>query len=77
MTKRKTHNRKMRILKTFFELDAIDSIGHQPDTQAHPELGGNVDLVFESDGAYCRIEFPLESCDLLLLGISGPHRSFR
>jgi PAS domain S-box-containing protein len=24
------------------------------------ELGGNVDLVFESDGAYCRIEFPLE-----------------
>jgi PAS domain S-box-containing protein len=24
------------------------------------ELGGNVDLVFELDGAYCRIEFPLE-----------------
>jgi PAS domain S-box-containing protein len=24
------------------------------------ELGGNVDLVFESGGAYCRIEFPLE-----------------
>ena len=25
------------------------------------ELGGNVDLVLESDGAYCRIEFPLET----------------
>jgi PAS domain S-box-containing protein len=25
------------------------------------ELGGNVDLVFASDGACCRIEFPLES----------------
>jgi two-component sensor histidine kinase len=24
------------------------------------ELGGNVDLLFASDGAYCRIEFPLE-----------------
>jgi PAS domain S-box-containing protein len=24
------------------------------------ELGGNVDLVFASDGAYCRLEFPLE-----------------
>lgn len=24
------------------------------------ELGGNVDLVFASDGAFCRIEFPLE-----------------
>jgi hypothetical protein len=24
------------------------------------ELGGTVDLLFASDGAYCRIEFPLE-----------------